>query len=104
MKIPVTNEALLMLDSEMQSWNGAALYLLLNGKISKFYQDNGIRINSVKQKRLDIIREFLVIEDGKVKTEMVDGKEEPIFIDTLRKKEFQDKMNEFSKAETSMEV
>lgn len=104
MKINMTNEALLSIDMEVMSWQGTAIYLFLQGKISKFYQDNGIRLNTIKQKRKDIIEEFLVIEDGKVKSETVDGKEVPLFKDTLRKKEFEDKMNEFMKKEIAVEV
>ena len=73
-------------------------------KIQKFYQDNGIRLNSIKEKRKEMITEYFVVEDGKVKTEVVEGVEQPLFKDVLRKKEFNDAMKEFMDKEIAIEI
>lgn len=104
MKVQSTNGSLLSLDNDIQAWRGNALELFLGGKIQKFYQDNGIRLNSIKEKRKEMITEYFVVEDGKVKTEVVEGVEQPLFKDVLRKKEFNDAMKEFMDKEIAIEI
>lgn len=104
MKINMTNESLLAIDMEVVQWQGSALMFFLNGKIQKFYQDNGIRLNTLKEKRKELLEEFVVMENGQVKLEEVEGKQKPVYKDSLREKEFQDKMQELMTKQIAIEV
>ena len=50
----VSNAVLLHLDQEIAQWNNSALALFLNSKIREFYNNNGQRIMSIKEKRAKI--------------------------------------------------
>lgn len=94
MKITVSNKDLLMIEREIESFQGSVLGIWFRSKIAEFYSRNQIRLNTLKQKRTDIQNEFLVIEDGKIKTEG-EGKDLKLVLkEEIRRKEFEDKMNE----------
>jgi len=67
MKLQVTNEKLLKVNSEIEQIASTAVGMLLAGKVSEFYKNNGERIKAVQEKILAIQKKHLVFEDGKIK-------------------------------------
>jgi len=104
MKVNTTNESLLAYDQEFTSWHGTGLELLLRAKIQKFYQDNVIRINSIKEKRMDLVNKYLVVDKGVPKVEG-EGKDKRVVMqDESLRKEFEDAMQELMKKENVIEI
>ncbi len=67
MKIQVTNEKLLKVNSEIEQITSTAVGMLLAGRVSDFYKNNGVRIKAVQERITDMQKKHLVFEEGKIK-------------------------------------
>ncbi len=102
MKINVSNERLLQMDMELIQLQSSVLYFFMNGKINKFYQDNGIRITTIKEKRKELYEKYLLMEDGMIK--MDDENKKPLFKDGVNEPEFFEKNKELMSKENVLEI
>lgn len=80
-KINVTNHALFALEQEVQSMNNSILQFWFKSKIGEFYNENGVRLRGIHDKRMEIMKKYFVMDEGKLKLEGEDGKQEPVLIE-----------------------
>lgn len=79
MKLNVTNEKLLKVNSEIEQIASSAVGMLLAGKVSEFYKNNGERIKAVQEKILAIQKKHIVFENGAIVfPERKEGDQSPI--------------------------
>lgn len=63
----ITNRHLLMWDIEINNMEGSIMSIFNHHKIKEFYNTNGVRVQSIKEKVNKLQEEFIVIEDNKIK-------------------------------------
>lgn len=80
------------------------VFLFLSSKIKEFYNKNSARIRRIKQDREDLWNEYLVVENGQVQFEEVDGQMRSKMKEEIRRKEFEDKMSALMLKQISIEI
>lgn len=97
----MTNRQLLSFHQEIQGFSQSILYQFNRAKISEFYKQNSIRINSLMEKLSDLNREFFQYDDKALK--MGEDKK-PLLIEGKERGEFDLRLNEILDREISIIV
>ena len=94
-----TNSTLLSMHNEINKMQGSILAIFLRGKIQQFYNDNGVRIDSVNAKIAALQKEYFVIEEDIIKK---DEEKNTIMQEGKDRKELDDKIKEILDTEITI--
>ncbi len=97
-----TNNRLLTWHNEIQSLNGSIVAKFLHSKIREFYNNNGVRINSLQDKRSELTKKYFVIEDDKLKTEGDGENAKPVLIEGKTNEDFENELKELMEKEVAV--
>lgn len=95
----ITNRDLLGLHREAQQLQGLRK-IFEAGKVSKFYIDNGVRINSLMEKIANLRKEYCEMDGDNIKTNMIEGKAVPVFLEGKTQEAFDQASKDLLSEET----
>jgi hypothetical protein len=92
-------------DIEVQQRRSPAFSLLNREKIRRFYQQNGLRVQTLNKNLDQFVTDYVVHEEGKPKTQDGEnGRKEYVFVSDQQKEEYLAKYNEFMNLTFTLEV
>lgn len=103
-KINVTNRTLLLYDQEVKGFAGSILYHFFQSKIKEFYNNNHIKISSIRQKQTAINKAYLIYDGVNVKTEGEGDAMNPVFIEGKSKEDYNNEMKALFDTENVFEI
>lgn len=99
-----TNKTLLLMHQEIQKMQGSVNGLFHKGKIKQFYNDNGLRIDTLQEKMRKLQSSFFVIENEQIKKEGEGKDSQPVLQEGKDRKEFDEKFEKLMNEEVQIKV
>lgn len=100
----ITTRQLFAWHQEIQSMNGSIHHIFNRSKIKEFYNDNGIRIDTMFKKLKEIQTEYFVIENEQIKKEGEGKDAKPVVQEGKTREEFDKKFNELMDSEITVKI
>jgi len=96
-----TNRTLLILHKEAQQMQSTLNGLFQRSKLKQFYNDNGLRIETIHGKMRKLQSEYFVVENEQIKK---DKDNQPVLLEGKDKKEFDEKFETLMNEEVNIKI
>lgn len=97
----MTNGLLLQFHQEISQLQNSVIMFLLKGRVTDFYKDFGIRINTVLEKKTKLQKEYFVFDGENIKKEGEGNDQKPVMLEGKTYDEFIEKYNQLMNEQVS---
>lgn len=104
MKKNITTQMLLSYDQQAKDMGGTLAGEFNSGKIRAFYNENGVKLQGVYEKRLALLKEWCVFDEKDVVKMREDNPQEPILLEGKAEEDFKKALMVFLTTPVAIEI